>query len=214
MQQISLLCYRKKIFNSDFISHLISRFIEVQRIIIKKCHPQTRRVRRENYNGGNCVYAPYFPADQPKRFADVHMVFGGSKVAKILKDVDAAHREEAVNSLVYEAEARLVDPVYGCVGLISVMQNQLKVLQLSLEDGKKELASLVRPTHYQNMGSGASIGPYNMAQIMMPSGSGPGPVIINSDPGHAQIQAQHSYHSLQLQQHVFHDHRHHGPTNE
>ncbi|KAL8151966.1 hypothetical protein V2J09_021774 [Rumex salicifolius] len=116
-----------------------------------------------------CVFAPYFPADQPKRFADVHKVFGASNVAKILNEIDVSHREDAVNSLAYEAEARLQDPVYGCVGVISLMQQQLKNLHLTLEDSKKELASLVGPTammqmlqdpffraHYHPMGAAAA----------------------------------------------------------
>ncbi|CAA0840927.1 LOB domain-containing protein 36 [Striga hermonthica] len=73
-----------------------------------------------------CVFAPYFPPDNPQKFANVHKVFGASNVAKILNDLTPAHREDAVNSLAYEAEYRLRDPVYGCVGLISVLQHKLK----------------------------------------------------------------------------------------
>lgn len=65
-----------------------------------------------------CVFAPYFPPDQPLKFANVHKVFGASNVAKLLNELNATQREDAVNSLAYEAEYRLRDPVYGCVGLI------------------------------------------------------------------------------------------------
>ncbi|KAJ6419933.1 hypothetical protein OIU84_029949 [Salix udensis] len=61
-----------------------------------------------------CVFAPYFPPDQPQKFASVHKVFGASNVAKLLNELNAAQREDAVNSLAYEAEERLRDPVYGC----------------------------------------------------------------------------------------------------
>ncbi|RVX08180.1 LOB domain-containing protein 36 [Vitis vinifera] len=64
-----------------------------------------------------CIYAPYFPPDQPQKFANVHKVFGASNVAKLLNEINAANREDAVNSLAYEAEARLHDPVYGCVAI-------------------------------------------------------------------------------------------------
>ncbi|XP_010444719.1 PREDICTED: LOB domain-containing protein 36-like [Camelina sativa] len=92
-----------------------------------------------------CVFAPYFPPDQPQKFAFVHKVFGASNVAKLLNELASNQREDAVNSLFYEAEARLRDPVYGCVGLISILQHRLKQLQHDLENAKKELATYVGP---------------------------------------------------------------------
>ncbi|KAI3824132.1 hypothetical protein L1987_05581 [Smallanthus sonchifolius] len=92
-----------------------------------------------------CVFAPYFPPDQPKKFANVHKVFGTSNVVKILNELDTSQREDAVNSLAYEADARLRDPVYGCVGLISVLQHRLKQVQKDLDDAKMELASYIGP---------------------------------------------------------------------
>jgi hypothetical protein len=32
-----------------------------------------------------CVFAPYFPPDEPQKFANVHKVFGASNVNKMLK---------------------------------------------------------------------------------------------------------------------------------
>ncbi|KAL8200597.1 hypothetical protein R6Q57_011936 [Mikania cordata] len=90
-----------------------------------------------------CVFAPYFPPDQPQKFANIHKVFGASNVAKILNELNTSHREDAVNSLAYEADARLRDPVYGCVGLISVLQNRLKQVQTDLHNAKIELATYV-----------------------------------------------------------------------
>ncbi|EPS63200.1 hypothetical protein M569_11588, partial [Genlisea aurea] len=93
-----------------------------------------------------CVFAPYFPPDNPQKFTNVHKVFGASNVAKILNELSAAQREDAVNSLAYEAEYRLRDPVYGCVGLISILQHRLKQVQIDLETAKKELVSYVGPS--------------------------------------------------------------------
>ncbi|XP_062093467.1 LOB domain-containing protein 4-like [Humulus lupulus] len=92
-----------------------------------------------------CVFAPYFPPDQPQKFACVHKVYGASNVAKILNELPVAHREEAVVSLAYEAQARLRDPVYGCVGFISVLHNRLKQVQTELNAAKKELAAYIGP---------------------------------------------------------------------
>ena len=33
----------------------------------------------------DCVFAPYFPADEPQKFAHVHRVFGASNVNKMLQ---------------------------------------------------------------------------------------------------------------------------------
>ncbi|KAK8694755.1 hypothetical protein V6N13_072300 [Hibiscus sabdariffa] len=92
-----------------------------------------------------CVFAPYFPPDNPQKFANVHKVFGASNVAKLLNELSASQREDAVNSLAYEAEARLRDPVYGCVGLISILQHKLKQMQHDLTNAKKELATYIGP---------------------------------------------------------------------
>ncbi|KAF8085478.1 hypothetical protein N665_0666s0026 [Sinapis alba] len=92
-----------------------------------------------------CVFAPYFPPDNPQKFSYVHKVFGASNVAKLLNELAPNQREDAVNSLFYEAEARLRDPVYGCVGLISILQHRHKQLQQDLENAKKELAAYVGP---------------------------------------------------------------------
>ncbi|OAY33822.1 LOB domain-containing protein 36 [Manihot esculenta] len=92
-----------------------------------------------------CVFAPYFPPDQPQKFASVHKVFGASNVAKLLNELNTSQREDAVISLAYEADARLRDPVYGCVGLISILQHRLKELQADLYNAKKELAQYIGP---------------------------------------------------------------------
>lgn len=98
-----------------------------------------------------CVFAPYFPPDNPQRFAYVHKVFGASNVAKLLNELNAAQRDDAVKSLAYEAEARLRDPVYGCVGLISVLQHRLRQIQVELNNAKKELATYIGPQALQGV---------------------------------------------------------------
>ncbi|XP_006360249.1 LOB domain-containing protein 36-like [Solanum tuberosum] len=92
-----------------------------------------------------CVFAPYFPPDQPRKFENVHKVFGRSNVAKLLNELNATQREDAANSLAYEAEYRLRDPVYGCVGLISILQHKLKQVQDDLLNAKKDLATYIGP---------------------------------------------------------------------
>ncbi|KAK9065961.1 hypothetical protein SSX86_015363 [Deinandra increscens subsp. villosa] len=80
----------------------------------------------------DCIFAPYFPPDDPHKFAIVHKVFGASNVSKMLQELPIHQRGDAVSSLVYEANARMRDPVYGCVGAISYLQNQVSQLQMQL----------------------------------------------------------------------------------
>ncbi|OAY38385.1 LOB domain-containing protein 21 [Manihot esculenta] len=88
----------------------------------------------------NCIFAPYFRSDEPKKFAKVHKVFGASNVSKILTEVPEGQREDTVNSLAYEAEARLRDPVYGCIGAIALLQRKMAQLQLDLSIARARLA--------------------------------------------------------------------------
>lgn len=86
-----------------------------------------------------CIFAPYFPPEEPQKFANVHKIFGASNVSKLLNEIQPHQREDAVNSLAYEAEARLKDPVYGCVGAISVLQRQVLRLQKELDATNADL---------------------------------------------------------------------------
>ena len=87
----------------------------------------------------DCIFAPYFPPEEPQKFANVHKIFGASNVGKLLNEVLPHQREDAVNSLAYEAEARIKDPVYGCVGAISVLQRQVIRLQKELDATNADL---------------------------------------------------------------------------
>ncbi|QCD77837.1 LOB domain-containing protein 12 [Vigna unguiculata] len=86
-----------------------------------------------------CIFAPYFPSDDPRKFAIVHKVFGASNVSKMLQELPVHQRADAVSSLVYEANARVRDPVYGCVGAISYLQNQVSQLQMQLAVAQAEI---------------------------------------------------------------------------
>lgn len=96
----------------------------------------------------DCVFAPYFPPEEPQKFANVHKIFGASNVSKLLNEVPPHQREDAVNSLAYEAEARMKDPVYGCVGAISVLQRQVMRLQRELDATN---ADLIRYAYNESM---------------------------------------------------------------
>ena len=88
----------------------------------------------------DCIFAPYFPPEEPSKFTHVHKIFGASNVSKLLHEVLPHQREDTVSSLAYEAEARVRDPVYGCVGAISFLQLQVERLQKELDAANAELA--------------------------------------------------------------------------
>ncbi|XP_039131202.1 LOB domain-containing protein 4-like [Dioscorea cayenensis subsp. rotundata] len=90
----------------------------------------------------DCLFAPYFPPDQPHKFASVHKVFGASNVNKLLQELPVNYRSDAVSSMVYEANARVRDPVYGCAGAISSLQQQVDVLQAQLAMAQAEIIRL------------------------------------------------------------------------
>lgn len=74
----------------------------------------------------DCIFAPYFCSEQgPARFAAIHKVFGASNVSKLLLHVPVPDRCEAVVTIAYEAQARIRDPVYGCVAHIFALQQQV-----------------------------------------------------------------------------------------
>jgi hypothetical protein len=90
----------------------------------------------------DCVFAPYFPPDEPQKFANVHKVFGAANVNKMLQDLSVHQRGDAVSSMVYEADARVRDPVYGCVSAISSLQQQIAVLQNQLAVANAEIVCM------------------------------------------------------------------------
>ncbi|KAL6897917.1 hypothetical protein ACP4OV_006876 [Aristida adscensionis] len=79
-----------------------------------------------------CPFSPYFSPLEPHKFAAVHKVFGASNVSKMLLEVHESQRADAANSLVYEANLRLRDPVYGCMGAILTLQQQVHAMEAEL----------------------------------------------------------------------------------
>ncbi|KAM0833191.1 hypothetical protein ACQ4PT_064414 [Festuca glaucescens] len=86
-----------------------------------------------------CPFAPYFSPHDPHKFAAVHKVFGASNVSKMLLEVPEAARADAASSLVYEANLRLRDPVHGCRGAISMLEQQVNALEAELEAVRAEI---------------------------------------------------------------------------
>ncbi|KAL0712359.1 hypothetical protein Bca4012_019337 [Brassica carinata] len=93
-----------------------------------------------------CIFAPYFDSDQgAAHFAAVHKVFGASNVSKLLHHIPEHKRADAVVSMCFEAQARLRDPIYGCLSHIVSLQQQVVSLQNELSYVQAHLATLELP---------------------------------------------------------------------
>ncbi|KAL0437380.1 UNVERIFIED_CONTAM: LOB domain-containing protein 16 [Sesamum radiatum] len=120
----------------------------------------------------DCVFAPYFCSEQgPARFAAIHKVFGASNVSKLLLHVPVPDRCEAVVTIAYEAQARIRDPVYGCVAHIFALQQQVAYLQAQLMQVKAQLAQTLMDQSSRN------------AENLWPGSMGPGPTGPSPFPG-------------------------------
>ncbi|XP_015891463.1 LOB domain-containing protein 16 [Ziziphus jujuba] len=111
----------------------------------------------------DCIFAPYFCSEQgPARFAAIHKVFGASNVSKLLLHVPVPDRCEAVVTIAYEAQARIRDPVYGCVAHIFALQQQVACLQAQLMQAKAQLAqNLIESRNMENQWPGFANGGAN-----------------------------------------------------
>ncbi|KAF8388209.1 hypothetical protein HHK36_026875 [Tetracentron sinense] len=107
-------------------------------------------LRRKCVRG--CVFAPYFCHEQgATHFAAIHKVFGASNVSKLLAHLPVTDRCEAAVTISYEAQARLQDPIYGCVSHIFALQHQVFNLQAQLASLKAQAAqSLVNGSTTSN----------------------------------------------------------------
>ncbi|KAA8516896.1 hypothetical protein F0562_017286 [Nyssa sinensis] len=122
-------------------------------------------LRRKCISG--CIFAPYFSSDQgAARFAAVHKVFGASNVSKLLLHIPVNRRNDAVVTISYEAQARLSDPVYGCVSTILALQQQvaslqaeLAVVQTQLINSRFTVANAFQSSHEQQQQHIAALQP-------------------------------------------------------
>jgi len=65
-----------------------------------------------------------------------------------MQDVPVDQRGDAVKSLVYEANARVRNPVYGCVGIISNLEIQVSELQMQLAVVQEEILSIKKQQEF------------------------------------------------------------------
>ncbi|GLT84131.1 hypothetical protein SLE2022_023790 [Rubroshorea leprosula] len=91
----------------------------------------------------DCIFSPYFPPHDPQRFASVHRIYGASNVARMLQQLPVNQRAATVDCLYYEAQCRVQDPVCGCVGVISLLYQEIHNAETELAKTKAQIALFV-----------------------------------------------------------------------
>nr|GMD94509.1 LOB domain-containing protein 29 [Ipomoea batatas] len=112
-------------------------------------------LRRKCVKG--CVFAPYFCHELgASDFAAIHKVFGASNASRLLSRLPIGDRAEAAITISYEAQARLQDPIYGCVSYIFALQQQVINLRAQLASLKEQTAQTfcnsTNPNHDRSWG--------------------------------------------------------------
>ncbi|KAI3859259.1 hypothetical protein MKW98_007640 [Papaver atlanticum] len=74
----------------------------------------------------NCMLSPFFPPEKKEKFQAVHKLFGVSNISKLLKGLHTLdERKRAIESLIWEAEARERDPIEGGFGAFKKANGEL-----------------------------------------------------------------------------------------
>lgn len=98
----------------------------------------------------DCILAPYFPADQPEKFSNVHRLFGVANVKKIIENMDPISRNKAMATIQLESDVRQQFPVSGCLGFIQYKETQIQRALEELKHLKLKQKILIHQMHTLN----------------------------------------------------------------
>ncbi|KAH0659022.1 hypothetical protein KY285_027572 [Solanum tuberosum] len=114
----------------------------------------------------DCIFLPYFPPNNPQRFSFVHRIYGASNVGKLLQvrrmymyvyQVQEHQRADVADSLYYEAYCRIKSPVYGCVGIISILHQEIDRLERELAKVQAEISLVKGQTQIGHLAQGQQV---------------------------------------------------------
>lgn len=108
------------------------------------------KYQRRKCNPG-CPLAPYFLPNKSKQFLNAHRLFGLRNIVRILNHLDPSQKNEAMRSIMYEADMRQRYPVLGCVGAIQTLQFQVQQAQEELQLLNSYLDTYRRHYHHQQL---------------------------------------------------------------
>ncbi|KAF5198441.1 Lob domain-containing protein [Thalictrum thalictroides] len=89
----------------------------------------------------DCTLAPYFPPSHQTQFHNVHKLFGVSNILKIIRNLNTQfEKDEAMRSLIQEANNRAADPVGGSHRIVSCLEQQFAFFKSELDLVNNQLA--------------------------------------------------------------------------
>lgn len=100
------------------------------------CRYQRRKCAKD------CPLAPFFPPHRQKEFLNAHKLFGVSNIVKTIRDLNSDQKKIAMHSIVFEANARANDPVYGCCPIMWELQRQYMYIKAEYDLVLKQLSIL------------------------------------------------------------------------
>ncbi|XP_047339926.1 LOB domain-containing protein 18-like [Impatiens glandulifera] len=104
-----------------------------------------------------CIFAPYFDSDEgTANFESVHKIFGANNISKLLTNIPIEKRANIVFTFCLEAQARLQNPVYGCMSEIYALQNQVITLEAELSSMQAQVATQQSPLYEFDLNIGSS----------------------------------------------------------
>ncbi|XP_051117770.1 protein LATERAL ORGAN BOUNDARIES-like isoform X2 [Andrographis paniculata] len=115
----------------------------------------------------DCLLAPYFPADQPQMFQNVHRLFGVANVAKTLSTLkdNQNKKDDAVTSIIFESNMREKSPIFGCVLAIYSIYVKYVYMCQEFREIESKLFALRGPKEYVDLIDGFK----SIRQQMMPN---------------------------------------------
>lgn len=109
----------------------------------------------------DCPLARYFPANQQKMFLNAHRLFGVSNIGRILKKVEDDKRDEAMRTIIFEANIRAKDRVHGCWGIICHLQH---IIQSAMDEVRLVKAAVAKCREFNQYQVGSSGNVVNLGQ--------------------------------------------------
>ncbi|EXB94636.1 hypothetical protein L484_005793 [Morus notabilis] len=92
----------------------------------------------------NCIFSPFFPSNNPQRFACVHRIYGAKNVKKMLQALPSHDlRAQAAECMCFEAQCRIESPVYGCGGIVSQLHQQIHFAETQLAKTRAQIKALI-----------------------------------------------------------------------
>jgi hypothetical protein len=169
----------------------------------------------------DCPLAPYFPADQQRRFLNAHRLFGVSKIQRTLQRVDPERSADAMKTIIFQSDARAANPVGGCVAIIQDLQSQINQTELELAYIRQQIAiyrqaaaaagadpAMILPAPAaafaatavagQDVNAGVAVGALYGSQEHVPAGAGG--LVFQDQQGYHVLKVEHQNHHPPPQQ--------------